>query len=84
MSKPVRKRVKDVLMDLDYSEEHLYVIVDENEKTSTIEYKVSDELKAVIEMLVEFGIYADAGEFFRDSLAHYLRWLHDDGFVKSH
>jgi len=84
MSEPVRKRMRDVLMDPDYSEERLYVIVDENEKTHTVKHEVSDELKAIIEKLVEFGIYADAGEFFRDSLAHYLRWLHDNGFVNSH
>jgi hypothetical protein len=48
MIRPVRKRMRDVLMDPGYSEEHLYVIVDENEKTSVLEWELDTETKAKV------------------------------------
>jgi hypothetical protein len=77
MIRPVRKRMRDVLMDPGYSEEHLYVIVDENEKTSVLEWELDTETKAKIDRLIEYGMYRNVDEFLYDSLAHYLRYLYD-------
>jgi hypothetical protein len=78
MIRPVRKRMRDVLMDPGYSEYNQYTIVD-GEKTSLVKIELEKDVVEKIEKLVKIGLYSSIEEFVIDAEAHYLRWLLDHG-----